>query len=868
MTDSLPRASPYLHQQAFNPYFPATGTGPSDKPVSYFPAMLSPQSDANRKPKSSPLLPRQEVAAFGPQATKHHGGGRQQDDSDSSATSSPASSSDDAPLGVSSGSIGGTGAARPATSSSGSQGSDDGEDDENGSRRTTSSNDCDDYGGSDSDSDDAESNEESSESADDDVPLAKALPDALKAQKSLRMKEREELSKKRGKSGAGGTPTKRGSPSKVRSNPVAIKPMHGLPPGAAPPLSASSSPVARSFSTRAPAPSQPRPQPRKQATMPAPARNPFGFARDELSKKDKGAQPGQERGRAASIKSEPKRPDSGGARPHNLLLPQTDEHVQRRNRSKGRSERDLAPPLAPFVQDSVLTMSEGSDDDDDLPLQPLAGSTTAKLRAAKSVHKPVSPKGHAPSPTLAGLKINDAVRAHSVAQPASADTSASSHPSAVGPADLAHMQRPAYHSKQRIYVNDPQHHATFDIDEKTTPATILAQLRAKNAISANPAYAVVEMWRQLGVERPLREYEYLQDSIQSWGNEVNASLFLVKKSDLSGLLTSATSPAAESETFGGWVQMELKRGKWSKRWLEIRNQSVFCGKSEKVRLLDCYAWQSARATQTNVHIATKPRDQSLLCTLSSFDAYQIPQACIVKLKTPKPFAFALKSVDKITLFENADQDYVHFFSVKTEAERDSWIHRILNTRTTIVKQLLAARASAQTVDTRSNLLSQPMAYQNSASSATSAHTTASTAGPPSSSGQSSGGLSRANSRYQAGPPVSNTSPPMPSNAVFADGSLLARATSVRQQPGSGPTSPTSAYPPPVPPMPGQIAAGSFQTIPQGRDWERLGHEERQRHIHEAAKKAREGGKTLLDFGDQHQQPPMSRNRSKSISQRR
>ena len=266
-------------------------------------------------------------------------------------------------------------------------------------------------------------------------------------------------------------------------------------------------------------------------------------------------------------------------------------------------------------------------------------------------------------------------------------------------------------------------------------------------------------------------------------------------------------------------------------------------------------------------ISIQPRDQTLLCTLSSFDAYQIPQACIVKLKTPKPFAFALKSVDKITLFENADQDYVHFFSVKSEAERDSWIHRILSTRTSIVKQLLAARASAQTVDTRSNILSQPMAFQNSGSSATSAYTTASAPGLPSSSGQSSSGLSRANSRYQA-PPTSNTSPPMPSSAVFADGSLLARATSVRQQPGSVPTSPTSAYPPPVPPMPGQIAAGSFQTIPQGRDWERLGHEERQRHIHEAAKKAREGGKTLLDFGDQQQQQLISRNRSKSISQRK
>lgn len=50
------------------------------------------------------------------------------------------------------------------------------------------------------------------------------------------------------------------------------------------------------------------------------------------------------------------------------------------------------------------------------------------------------------------------------------------------------------------------------------------------------------------------------------------------------------------------------------------------------------------------------RDQTALCTLSSFDVYEVPAACLAKLKMPKPFAFALKSADKVTMFENVGQD--------------------------------------------------------------------------------------------------------------------------------------------------------------------------------------------------------------------
>jgi hypothetical protein len=48
------------------------------------------------------------------------------------------------------------------------------------------------------------------------------------------------------------------------------------------------------------------------------------------------------------------------------------------------------------------------------------------------------------------------------------------------------------------------------------------------------------------------------------------------------------------------------------------------------------------------------KDETFLCSLSNFDAYAITR----RHKAPKPFAFAVKSSDNISLFENK-ADYLH-----------------------------------------------------------------------------------------------------------------------------------------------------------------------------------------------------------------
>jgi hypothetical protein len=68
------------------------------------------------------------------------------------------------------------------------------------------------------------------------------------------------------------------------------------------------------------------------------------------------------------------------------------------------------------------------------------------------------------------------------------------------------------------------------------------------------------------------------------------------------------------------------------------------------------------------------KDEALLCSLSNFDVYHVSKLH----KAPKPYVFAVKSADNLSLFENAS-DYVHFFSCG-QKEGETWMQAILLAR--------------------------------------------------------------------------------------------------------------------------------------------------------------------------------------------
>lgn len=167
------------------------------------------------------------------------------------------------------------------------------------------------------------------------------------------------------------------------------------------------------------------------------------------------------------------------------------------------------------------------------------------------------------------------------------------------------------------------------------------------------------------LERPIRSFELISDVQASWNKDKMVNLFVLKLTPLaislnrnvslicSSLLRSnrpfMQAIPSSSPLHSGYVEWEQKRGKWSKRFMQLREHSLWLSKREG-------------------------KEQTLLCSLSNFDAYMINR----NHRATKPFAFSVKSTDSLNFFENAS-DYVHNFACN-ESEGKRWLEKILVAR--------------------------------------------------------------------------------------------------------------------------------------------------------------------------------------------
>jgi hypothetical protein len=129
--------------------------------------------------------------------------------------------------------------------------------------------------------------------------------------------------------------------------------------------------------------------------------------------------------------------------------------------------------------------------------------------------------------------------------------------------------------------------------------------------------------------------------------EVRVALKASRSSDTN--LNIQALPAAPPK-YRGYLEYEVKRGKWSKRWMELRDNGLWISKREH------------------------GKDEVFLCKLTNFDVYSVTRV----MKTPKPFVFAVKSTENLSLFENT-ADYLHTFCCK-EKEGLEWMMNILLAR--------------------------------------------------------------------------------------------------------------------------------------------------------------------------------------------
>ncbi|CUA68763.1 Cell surface glycoprotein 1 [Rhizoctonia solani] len=524
----------------------------------------------------------------------------------------------------------------------------------------------------------------------DDVPLAQRLPTALKAQKSIRLQDKADREERRQR-------------RLERMQKRAAE--RGLPTGGE-----------------------------------------GGVVADDLAKRLLGVQLGPDSSRDRSLSS-PRTPMRMSHEPNAALLPapgvrsRTTSNVSHATRSKTHTRNGSLEQQTPNPPPAACSCP--------YPAPPMPASKTALSRNG-TLSRPRasqdSPREAARNLTRSGTmsrhrggtKTDDEGESSRVARSRSIKDPSGTRPPMPPMPPMETLPVPARNRRpsqpepyvppvveQRIYIGDRQRFIVVDIGAPSTSAgdvLEMAKIRGELDVEGPGGWQLWEQSNECGMERPVRDFELIADVLKAWNPEKRVNVLIIRHSPFCSLLKPENIPSS-SPLMAGWVMWVSKPGKWSKRWLELKEHGLFVSKNEK------------------------GKDRTYLCNLSHFDGYVVTHVP----RAPKPYVFAAKSIDLAGVFEK-EEDSSHIFSCDGEAG-ESWLARILLARSYIIQQ-------------ERTVLFRPA---NAGSALTSSKSMLTRSGT-----KKSNGSSRAAGPQYPAPLVQDLNP-----SPFAQGSLLARAAANR-----------------------------------------------------------------------------------------
>ncbi|KAL8769407.1 MAG: hypothetical protein Q9209_004635 [Squamulea sp. 1 TL-2023] len=185
----------------------------------------------------------------------------------------------------------------------------------------------------------------------------------------------------------------------------------------------------------------------------------------------------------------------------------------------------------------------------------------------------------------------------------------------------------------------------FRVPVTVVPTTTsLDVIRAVSDKVATPIHhdssVMLESFKQLGLERPLRKYEHIRDVLNSWDDD-SQNVLIIEPSSTEGHdddLDLKHVPKNQPDDASFYMYHSQRPGHWDKRVVMVRSDGqMLVAKSEGGEF-------------------------SNICHLSDFDIY-IPTAreMAKKIRPPKRICFAVKSQQKSNMFVST-LNFVHFFA--------------------------------------------------------------------------------------------------------------------------------------------------------------------------------------------------------------
>ncbi|KAJ3037479.1 hypothetical protein HDV00_001654 [Rhizophlyctis rosea] len=197
----------------------------------------------------------------------------------------------------------------------------------------------------------------------------------------------------------------------------------------------------------------------------------------------------------------------------------------------------------------------------------------------------------------------------------------------------------------RIYIEDARTFKTLLLTSLMSADQIIEDVVTKFHLDVSPDWTLFELCNDYGVERPLRDWEIVTDVISAWDATTSINAIVMKKYAYRDTL-SPRSLAGRYPRVQGWMYMEMKPGKWNRRFFVLRDSNIYYYKD-----------------------ANNGSSETLFCSLASYDIYTLSQR---RKKSPTQFCFALRSTNSVTYFENKE-DYVKFLCVEKQERLYDWV---------------------------------------------------------------------------------------------------------------------------------------------------------------------------------------------------
>ncbi|KAI8386893.1 hypothetical protein BD560DRAFT_383086 [Blakeslea trispora] len=215
----------------------------------------------------------------------------------------------------------------------------------------------------------------------------------------------------------------------------------------------------------------------------------------------------------------------------------------------------------------------------------------------------------------------------------------------------------------RIYIDDANHHKVVQLTDLLTTAMVVQYLRKKGLLDSSDDWTLFEIDNSHGIERPLREWEIVLNTLSIWEPDASNAL-LIKKYPYHHSLTSESVLQPKIALMHGWLYIEYKKGKWQKRYCFIKDNAIYHAKD-----------------------SNKGTSSSVLCYLANYDVYTLLHP---SKSSPASCVFAIRAQNRPSIFEN-ESDYIRLLALESQEEMKDWVLSIRNIKSAIQYQQNPAR---------------------------------------------------------------------------------------------------------------------------------------------------------------------------------